>query len=180
MSLKHALLGFLTIQSLTGYDLTKYFESSLKQIWEAKKSQIYKTLKELSHENLVSIEKIHQSKKPNKKIYHITKKGEAELIQWLKSPQELPNFNLPMLVQLCYAYLLEDEQIESLLMFYEEKCLERIKEMEVDTHKKYFRLGNSRMQFLWNLANDNGIAYYNNELVWVRKALNSLKNIPSI
>ncbi|MBA3728896.1 MAG: PadR family transcriptional regulator, partial [Actinobacteria bacterium] len=44
MSLRHALLGLLAERPMSGYDLTKVFDSSLAYVWSAKHSQIYPEL----------------------------------------------------------------------------------------------------------------------------------------
>jgi len=40
MSLQHAILGFLNYKSLTGYDLKKIFDTSVRHFWAADQSQI--------------------------------------------------------------------------------------------------------------------------------------------
>ena len=47
MSLKYALLGFLTYQSRSGYDLKQLMDVSTSNFWHAKQSQIYTTLKKM-------------------------------------------------------------------------------------------------------------------------------------
>ena len=38
MSLKHAILGFLSFAPLTGYDLKKAFDRSVQHFWPANQS----------------------------------------------------------------------------------------------------------------------------------------------
>ena len=47
-TLKYAILGLLNRKSMTGYDLSKEFETTLFEFWNAKHSQIYPELKSLS------------------------------------------------------------------------------------------------------------------------------------
>ncbi|MBK7448579.1 MAG: PadR family transcriptional regulator [Anaerolineales bacterium] len=47
MSLKHAILGFLSFKPFSGYELKKAFDSSVQHFWPANQSQIYRTLAEL-------------------------------------------------------------------------------------------------------------------------------------
>ena len=35
MSLKHALLGILTVRPMTGYELKQFFDSSVQHFWNA-------------------------------------------------------------------------------------------------------------------------------------------------
>ena len=44
-TLKYAILGLLNRKSMTGYDLSKEFETTLFEFWNAKHSQIYPELK---------------------------------------------------------------------------------------------------------------------------------------
>ncbi len=46
-------------------------------------------LSKLSKENLVVFKQVHQTEKPSKKIYKITKKGQQDLIKWLESPVDI-------------------------------------------------------------------------------------------
>ena len=72
MSLKHGILGFLRYGEMTGYDLSKAFEASIDNFWHASTSQIYRELRMLEEDHLVESERIQQTEKPNKKLYHIT------------------------------------------------------------------------------------------------------------
>ena len=44
MSLKHAILGFLSFKSLTGYGLKKAFDRSVQHFGPGNQSQIYREL----------------------------------------------------------------------------------------------------------------------------------------
>lgn len=83
MSLRFAILGLLARESLTGYDLTKRFDSSVGFFWSAKHSQIYPELAALTKEGLVTFELVAQTSKPNKKVYTITDDGRAALAEWV-------------------------------------------------------------------------------------------------
>ena len=41
MSLANGILGFLAYGEMTGYDLTKAFNSSVRFFWHAQKAQVY-------------------------------------------------------------------------------------------------------------------------------------------
>ena len=83
MSLQHAILGFLNYNSLTGYDLKKILDTSVRHFWAADQSQIYRTLNRLSDRGLVEMEIINQSERPDRKVYSITKAGRDELRDYL-------------------------------------------------------------------------------------------------
>ena len=52
--LKFIILGLLSENDLTGYDITKAFESDIGEFWSANHSQIYPLLKRLEDEQLIS------------------------------------------------------------------------------------------------------------------------------
>ena len=55
MSLRHAVLGLLSLQPSTGYELTQRFDRSLRNAWHASHSQIYPELSKLEAEGLVEV-----------------------------------------------------------------------------------------------------------------------------
>ena len=52
MSLRYALLGFLGLDSMTGYELKQNLDRSTQQFWHAGLNQIYPTLKQLEGDGL--------------------------------------------------------------------------------------------------------------------------------
>ncbi|MBK7454005.1 MAG: PadR family transcriptional regulator [Anaerolineales bacterium] len=86
MSLKHAILGFLSVAPFSGYDLKKAFDRSIQHFWPANQSQIYRTLAELDEHGLVQKQVIEREERLDMKIYDITPVGGAELHQWLCAP----------------------------------------------------------------------------------------------
>src|SRR5437588_126747 len=86
MSLKHALLGFLNYGPMTGYELKKFFDTSVAHFWNAELSQIYPSLKQLESEGLVEMQVDVQEDRPNRKVYSITEDGRNELVEWLARP----------------------------------------------------------------------------------------------
>ena len=82
-TLKYAILGLINRKPLTGYDITKEFNSGLVDFWYAKHSQIYPELKKLTDEDLISYEIIIQGEKLEKKLYTISEKGKKCLQKWL-------------------------------------------------------------------------------------------------
>lgn len=86
MSLPHLLLGLLTDQPASGYDLNKIYQHSVGNFWTTDQSQIYRALHKLHEKGWVEMEAIHQADKPDKKVYHPTPAGLAELRRWIATP----------------------------------------------------------------------------------------------
>ena len=70
---------------MTGYDLSKEFETTLFEFWNAKHSQIYPELKSLSEKGLVQYEVEITGNVLEKKVYSITEKGREDFYKWEES-----------------------------------------------------------------------------------------------
>lgn len=127
MSLKHALLGFLSFGPATGYELKHAFENSIQHFWSADLSQIYRALESLKEEGLVTMRIEHQETKPPKHIYSLTESGRAELIRWLHEPSiELPTVRNPFLFKIFFGALIPKEIILEHLHLFDKALQQRI------------------------------------------------------
>lgn len=116
MSLGHAILGFLSRQPMTGYDLkTRCFDDDAAHFWSADQAQIYRTLERLEAKRLVSADWSVQFGKPDRKVFAITEAGRDELKHWLAMPRPLPPVRDPFLVQLFFSAELPEDDIVALL-----------------------------------------------------------------
>lgn len=82
MSLRHALLGFLTTEPSSGYRLAQEFGESAGWFWYASHSQIHPELKRLEDAGLVASE-VEAGDARGTRTYRITDNGRAELDRWL-------------------------------------------------------------------------------------------------
>jgi PadR family transcriptional regulator AphA len=99
MSLRFAILSMLSREALTGYDLTKRFETMVGFFWAAKHSQIYPELASLAGEGLVTFEVVAQVSKPNKKVYTLTQAGRSALARWIEEEPERRAVRDPLLMR---------------------------------------------------------------------------------
>ena len=79
MSIRHAVLGFVSWRPFTGYELKKLFSDSRLFHWSGNSNQIYRTLVQLHRDGLVDLEVQQQDSLPPRKQYSITGAGSAEL-----------------------------------------------------------------------------------------------------
>jgi PadR family transcriptional regulator AphA len=82
MSLRYALLGFLTTEPASGYRLAQEFGESMGWFWYASHSQIHPELKRMEDEGLVTSELLEDDGR-GKRLYSIADSGRAQLDQWL-------------------------------------------------------------------------------------------------
>ncbi len=180
MSLKLGLLGLLNYNSMTGYDLSKFFSASLSFFWTATTSQVYRELTTMEKEGWVTSEVEVQFSKPNKKIYSITELGKKEMINWLTNhniEEDNPGDRNPMLMKLFFGAEVPKEVMVEYLErnqnFYEEKL------RELDQAKETINYNDERVSkdkvMYWRLCESYGEHYYKATLEWIKEALSIIK-----
>ena len=87
-SSSQALLGLLTIEPMSGYDLGQMVRLSVGHIWSESYGQIYPNLKRLEAEGLVACKTEKRKGRPDRRIYSITRKGREQLAKWLAIPPQ--------------------------------------------------------------------------------------------
>lgn len=80
MSLRHAVLGLLSMQPDNGYELTRRFDRSLSHAWHAGHSQIYPELAKLERAGMVEV--VGEGARGSR-TWAVTAAGQAELRRWL-------------------------------------------------------------------------------------------------
>ena len=83
MSLPHVLLGLLSGQPRTGYDLERAMREDLDHVWRAKLSQIYPALARLRRAGWVHLKVLGPRRGPRRNLYRVTAAGRRELRRWL-------------------------------------------------------------------------------------------------
>jgi PadR family transcriptional regulator, regulatory protein AphA len=115
MSLKHAILGFLSYKPLSGYDLKKAFDRSVEHFWPANQSQIYRELSDLHDKGWIRQKVIEREGQLDKKVYHITNSGREALHEWLAVPLPAADYREPFLIQIFFGGRLSDEELINLI-----------------------------------------------------------------
>jgi len=112
MSLKHALLGFLSFGPATGYDLKNQMEQSVQHFWHADLSQIYRTLDAMREEDWVDKTVEQQESRPPRHVYSIQEPGREELQRWLAEPlEDLPTVHNPFLLKVFFGGVLGPDAV---------------------------------------------------------------------
>jgi PadR family transcriptional regulator AphA len=83
-----AILGLLTIEPMSGYDIGCMVRASIGHIWRESYGQIYPNLKKLAAQGLVRAKTEKQKGRPDRRVYSITKKGREQLMRWLSVPPQ--------------------------------------------------------------------------------------------
>ena len=179
MSLDYAILGFLNYHPYTGYDLKKIFDSSVRHFWPADQSQIYRTLTRLMEQSLVEMEKVPQEDRPDRKVYHITDAGRADLIKWLSGSPSMDEPRSAPLVQVFFAGALSDEEILAKFEEFAEimhMMLERYKQVPDQLGPFQQEITSPREHFFWLLTLENGLKSMKANLEWAESIIDRIKS----
>lgn len=178
MSIKYAMLGYLSWKPLTGYDLKKIFAESTTLHWSGNSNQIYRALIELHNAELVTLEVEYQESHPPRKIYSITDKGRAELRQWVMSTPEAPQIRNTFLVQLAWADQLNADELNALLDKYEaELSLHLAMAREERQRPQDTPQRTPREAYLWQMIAESRISFYENEINWLQTLRQNLATL---
>lgn len=180
MSLKHALLGFLNYGPMTGYEIKKFFDTSVAHFWNAELSQIYPSLKQMETEGLVEMKVEVQADRPNRKVYTITDDGRRELVDWLARPAGADQWREPLMIKVFFSSAVRKDQLIRVLRH-------RIDELRVAT-AFYDRgcgvieslansIGLGRETFFWRLTLESGIAHNRASIEWAEAAIRQIEEM---
>jgi DNA-binding PadR family transcriptional regulator len=178
MSLEYAILGFLNYRPLSGYDLKKVFDNSVRHFWPADQSQIYRTLAKLAEQGCVEQETFRSLDRPDRKEYRITPTGREALRAWLVTPLPVQDLRIVELIQVFFAGQLSDEQVLGLF--------ERLAEGARATLAAYSQIpqpddedaqatGMQRECFFWQLTLEYGIMSARMDLEWFESVIARIK-----
>lgn len=115
---RFALLGLLSHEDLSGYDIKKHVKGGLNNFWDIGYGQIYPELKKLETAGLVCCRPETSDSGAVKKKYSITDEGREELKIWLKSPVSGESFRFEILLKLYFSAQIPDSySIDKLIEF---------------------------------------------------------------
>lgn len=189
MSIRQAILGFLSWKPFTGYELKKIFADALSFHWSGNNNQIYGTLVELHKAGAVSIEVLQQEKFPARKVYTITDAGRAELRAWLLSEPELPVLRSLAHNQIAWAEGLSGTELDGVLAVYERRladqaimCRETMKREvlsggQSSTRGQSSPCRSARERLIWRSIDENRLSFYEGELSWTRSLREALTRL---
>lgn len=169
------ILGLLSHEDLTGYEIKKRMDTSLKYFWGASYGSIYPALSDLVKRGLAN-RRDEVDNNRNKIIYSITEGGRNYLREWLEIPVEKDELRYETLLKLFFGNEAGMQQAISHIDAFEEKIKNELPYLigaadilrnnvsKDDTHKYYL------------LTVEFGIKTYRAYLEWCKEAKTMLKN----
>jgi len=177
MHIKYAILGLLSRQPCSGYDLKKQIIDSAALYWSGNNNQIYKTLVELDGEGWVTHQLIVQEDLPAKKIYSITPEGLGELKAWLLSEPDQPEIRSDLLIRFAWADLLSNDELQDLLQKYQDDVrMELSMEREKARRRKQNASLNPTESFYRTMIDQRILKFLEHELEWIENLKEGIDN----
>ena len=81
-----AILGWLSIEPMSGYDLKRRIEGSIAMFWNEGFSSIYPTLRRLSEAGLIEESEPRPGDHPSRRVWRVSQGGIDQLKGWLAQP----------------------------------------------------------------------------------------------
>lgn len=179
MSLRHAILGFLQVMPMTGYDLkTQAFDRTVTHFWSAVQQQVYRELDKMADWGWIAYEIEVQTDRPSRKVYHITEAGRAELADWLTQHQPLAQHREAFLIQLFFAAQLSNAQVIALLdaqLAGHRERLATLQQINIPPTDDPYRL---RQQTMTKLTLDLGLRMEQMYIDWLTEAIATVRSLP--
>ncbi|MBA3558098.1 MAG: PadR family transcriptional regulator [Gemmatimonadaceae bacterium] len=98
---RYAILGALTVEPMSGYDIRKFFAQSVSYFWVESYGQIYPMLKSLHGDGLIG--PLPKGGSSRRTVYEITQSGRQVLASWLAEPAESQPGRNEILLKLFFA-----------------------------------------------------------------------------
>jgi PadR family transcriptional regulator, regulatory protein AphA len=179
MSLKHGILGLLNYSPMSGYDLMKAFNQSLKHFWSAQTSQIYRELETMSHSGWIEAKEESQRGHLVRTVFAIAAAGREELERWLKeSVEERSAVKNPFLLRLFFSSISGPESIRGLVESKKTRAEASAAELRrVLAEVIPARLGQAKDElaaFCWTQAAEYGLSQFEAEAAWADACLSKI------
>ena len=174
-SFHHFILGLLTQEPMSGYDIKRFLESLGWLVGSPSYGAIYPALHTLLQDSLVTVQVLSDNNKPPRKIYTITEAGERALQEWILQPFNPNASTRAFTMRLILAnHLSADGLIAHLQQRYKQVA---------DRRAALIKMNDSldrEMDVGQRLTQDYAMTMANAELLWLESVLQQLAAQPSL
>lgn len=173
VSIRQLILGLLTKQPMSGYDIKRLFKSLSWLIDSPSFGSLYPALHALLEDGLATVEVVPRHDKPPRKIYSITQTGKHTLQKWMDQPAQVDLHLKAFVMRLILASNLSHDDLIAHL---------QQRRVQVAAHQldleRVGQAADGGGDLGERLALDYGLAVANAELAWLDNALTRLSQQP--
>jgi len=163
------ILGLLSHEELTGYEIKKRIDTTLQYFWSASYGSIYPALNDLVNRGLAT-KREDTGNKRNKLIYTITDDGRKYLKKWLTLPVQKDELRYETLLKLFFGNEQGTEQAMLHIERFEEKIKKKLHYLLGAEKKLKECLNDDTAHKYYLLTVEFGIKTYHTYLEWCKEA----------
>ena len=174
-----AILGFLTLGPMSGYDIKKLVEESTENFWSESLGQIYPALRRLTEEGLIEKAEAPSEGGRPRNVYSINDRGREALAAWLREPTEPPPVRIELLLKLFFGSRCDRATNRQQILAYREQMerdLERYRSINESLHRE--RADAADLPY-WLLTLRFGERDRAAHIAWCDEALAVLEGLPN-
>ena len=146
---KYAILGILSISPGSGYDIKRYCDSVIANVWHENFGHIYPVLNNMLAEGLIKRKEDNESTR--KKEYQITGKGKDEFLNWIVEPTQYAPVRSEFMLKLLFSSKLPKENRIKMIEDYKthhKLKYEELEKMEKDLTQRVKEVSTERKLYL--------------------------------
>lgn len=169
------ILGLLCHEPLTGYDIKKRMDNSIRFFWKGSFGSIYPSLREMEKNGLVR--KNENTAKPNGRTrieYGITEKGKEAVKEWLNTSQVSNELKYETLLKLFFGGIEDKEVSIKNIEYFESEITGELQLLKI-YQENLSKVLNENDHIYYYLTVSFGVETYEGYLRWCEKAKKMLK-----
>lgn len=176
----YIILGLLTEEELSGYDVQLVFRKELRHFFTSPaKSQIYSELRHLEACGLATSQEIPQTQRPDKRLYRITPQGQKVVRDWLAATAPEPEmYRSPLLLRLFFGDLVDPEVLIAHLVAHRRTLVKELGQYEAyatELQEQVHKSSTDTSQLFPLLVLQCTIAQHRAALDWVAESIEKLQ-----
>lgn len=170
-----AVMGLLSFNPMSGYELTGFIEHSIAHFWPIAKSQVYGELTRLEELGYVESSDVKQERLPDKRTYSLTEEGSKVLDEWLSDSDVGPDrFRVSFLVKYFFGHRMPKDSLIAMLERYRDRSKKVIDELRPVVEKT----PESQESFYPITAALFGLRHLEANVAWTEEVLDKVRSQP--
>ncbi|MFQ5698059.1 MAG: PadR family transcriptional regulator [Myxococcota bacterium] len=173
-----AVLGFLTLGPMSGYDIRKLVAQSTENFWSESFGQIYPALRRLEAERLIDKQVTASQGGRPRHVYTLNDRGRRALAAWLREPTEPGPVRIELLLKLFFGARCERETTRRQILDYRDRVANDLERYRSITERLHRERADAADLPYWLLTLRFGECDCAAHLAWCDEALEILEALP--
>lgn len=173
-----AILGFLTLGPMSGYDIKKIVEQSIDNFWSESFGQIYPSLSRLAADGLIEKRDSAGEGRRPRHVYSINDRGRQALAAWLHAATEPAPVRIELLLKLFFGARSDRTGNRRQILAYREQMVGDLERYRSITERLQSEQANAEDLPYWLLTLRFGEHDRAAHIAWCDEALALLERLP--